>query len=289
VKSVLIIVLNWNGWRDTVKCLTSLERLTYRNFRVFVVDNDSTDDSVSQIRHAFPNVAIIEAEKNLGFAAGCNLGIRRALQEDAEYVWLLNNDTTVDPGALGAMVEMAEADPKVGAVGSAIYSTVQADQLLAWGGGYINFWLGRSRHFLDSVPNNEIEFLTGASLLLRRCALDSVGLLDEGFFMYWEDGDYCFRLRKAGWTLAVAGDSLVWHKEQGTVGKKSTLLDTYFNRSATRFFARHAPIPFISIWVGVGLRIAKRIFLGDWKRARVVWASVRNSVDENDIYKLENN
>ncbi len=245
MKSVLIIVLNWNGWRDTVKCLTSLERLTYRNFRVFVVDNDSTDDSVSQIRHAFPNVAIIEAEKNLGFAAGCNLGIRQALQEDAEYVWLLNND--------------------------------------------INFWLGRSRHFLNSVPNNEIEFLTGASLLLRRCALDSVGLLDEGFFMYWEDGDYCFRLREAGWTLAVAGDSLVWHKEQGTVGKKSTLLDTYFNRSATRFFARHAPIPFISIWVGVGLRIAKRIFIGDWKRARVVWASVRNSVDENDICKLENN
>jgi GT2 family glycosyltransferase len=264
-----------------VKCLTSLESLSYRNFRVVVVDNDSTDDSVSQIRRAFPDVAIIEAEKNLGFAGGCNLAIRQALQDGAEYVWLLNNDTTVDPGALVAMVEMADADPKIGAVGSAIYSAEEPERLLAWGGGYINFWLGRSRHFLTSVPNNEIQFLTGASLLLRRCALDSVGLLDEGFFMYWEDGDYCFRLRRAGWTLAVAGNSVVWHKEQGTVGKKSTLLDSYFNRSATRFFARHAPVPFISIWVGIGLRIAKRICIGDWERARVVWASTRNNIDEN--------
>jgi GT2 family glycosyltransferase len=264
-----------------VKCLTSLKKLSYPNVRVVVVDNRSTDDSVSQILQAFPDVAIIEAEKNLGFAGGCNLALRKALQDGAEYVWLLNNDTTVDPGALVAMVEMADADAKIGAVGSAIYSTEEPERLLVWGGGYINFWLGRSRHFLTSVPNNEIQFLTGASLLLRRCALDSVGLLDEGFFMYWEDGDYCFRLRRAGWTLAVAGDSMVWHKEQGTVGKKSTLMDSHFNRSATRFFARHAPIPFISIWVGIGLRIAKRIFLGDWERARVVWASTRNNVDKN--------
>ena len=281
MKSVLIIVLNWNGWRDTVKCLTSLKKLSYPNVRIVVVDNRSTDDSVSQILQAFPDVAIIEAEKNLGFAGGCNLALRKALQDGAEYVWLLNNDTTVDPGALVAMVEMADADPKIGAVGSAIYSTEEPERLLAWGGGYINFWLGRSRHFLTSVPNNEIQFLTGASLLLRRCALASVGLLDEGFFMYWEDGDYCFRLRRAGWTLAVAGDSMVWHKEQGTVGKKSTLMDSHFNRSATRFFARHAPIPFISIWVGIGLRIVKRIFIGDWERARVVWASTRNNVDKN--------
>jgi len=258
-----------------VECLTSLKKLSYHNFRVVVIDNGSTDGSVPQIRHAYPAVSIIEAGKNLGFAGGCNLGIREALRGDVEYVWLLNNDTTVDSGALGAMVAKAEADPKVGAVGSAIYSTVDPKQLLGWGGGYINFWLGRSRHFLSSVPDNEIEFLTGASLLLRRSALESVGLLDEGFFMYWEDGDYCFRLRRAGWTLAVAGNSLVWHKEQGSVGKKSALLDSYFNRSATRFFARHAPIPIISIGAGIGLRIAKRIFMGDWKRARVVWASRR--------------
>src|SRR2546425_7090973 len=148
VKSVAIIVLNWNGWRDTVQCLTSLKKLSYPNVRIVVVDNRSTDDSVSQIRQAFPDEAIIEVEKNLGFAGGCNVGIRHALEAGAEYVWLLNNDTTVDARALGAMVEMADADAKLGAVGSAIYSTAEAIRLLAWGGGYINFWLGRSRHFL---------------------------------------------------------------------------------------------------------------------------------------------
>ena len=273
MKSVLVIVLNWNGWRDTVECLTSLEKLNYRNFQVVVIDNGSTDDSVLRIRLAFPGVSIIEAKKNLGFAGGCNLGIRHALEEGAEYVWLLNNDTTVDPDALVALVQKAEADPQVGAVGSAIYSAVDPDRLLAWGGGRVNFWLGRSRHFLSSVPDSEIQFLTGASLLLTRSVLESVGLLDEGFFMYWEDADYCFRLRRASWKLAAAGDSKVWHKEQGSSERKGILLDDQFNRSASRFFSRHAPIPIIPVGAGTGLRIAKRIFIGDWKRARALWES----------------
>jgi GT2 family glycosyltransferase len=275
LSAVGVVLLNWNGWRDTVECLASLERLRYRNFCVVVVDNGSTDDSVSQIRNLFPAVTVLELGKNLGFAGGCNVGIRHALENGATYVWLLNNDTTVDAEALGAMVKMANGDPKVGGVGSAIYSAVETDRLLAWGGGYINFWLGRSRHFLSSVPSDKIEFLTGASLLLRRAAVESVGLLDEGFFMYWEDGDYCFRLRRAGWTLAVAGESLIWHKEQGSVGKKSALLDSYFNRSAARFFTRYAPIPAFSTWSGIGLRIAKRVISGDWERAHAVWAGGR--------------
>ena len=277
LKAVGIVLLNWNGWRDTVECLASLQKLSYSNFRVIVVDNGSTDDSVQQIRDSFSTITVIEVKQNLGFAGGCNFGIRHALENGAEYVWLLNNDTTVDSCALGAMVKMAESDPKLGAVGSAIYSAAEAGRLVAWGGGHVNFWLGRSRHFLTSVPNNKIDFLTGASLLLRRAALESVGLLDEEFFMYWEDGDYCFRLRQAGWTLAVAGDSLVWHKEQGSVGKKSARLDGYFTSSAARFFARHSPIPVFSIWSGVILRIAKRIIAGDWERARQIWASVKGT------------
>jgi GT2 family glycosyltransferase len=271
------VLLNWNGWKDTVECLSSLQKLEYGNIYAIVVDNGSTNDSVQRIRAQFPQVEIIEMGKNLGFAGGCNAGIRAAIDRGAEYVWFLNNDTTVDPDALRAMVDRAEADPKVGAVGSAIYSTAEPELLQAWGGGYVNFWLGRSRHFVGPVRDEQIQFLTGASLLLRRSAVESLGLLDEGFFMYWEDADYCFRLRRAGWRLAVAGDSRVWHKGHGSVGEKSALLDTYFNRSATRFFARHAPIPVVSIWTGIGLRIAKRGIAGDWKRVRAVWAGVRRA------------
>jgi GT2 family glycosyltransferase len=270
---VVILLLNWNNWRDTNECLESLRGLDYDNCNVIVLDNASTDGSVEQIRERFPEVEIMELGENLGFARGNNAGIRAALKRGAEYVWLLNNDTMVDPGALRAMVERAEADPEVGAVGSAIYSVGEPERLLAWG-GYVNFLLGRSRHFLSPVPDEKIDFLTAASLLLRRSVLESLGLLDDGFFMYWEDADYCFRLRSAGWRLAVAGNAKVWHKEQGSVGKKSALLDTYFNRSAARFFERNARIPFISTWAGISLRIAKRAIRGDLKRVRAIWTGI---------------
>jgi GT2 family glycosyltransferase len=276
MKSVWVLVLNWNNAKVTNECLASLQGLEYDNFKVIVLDNGSTDGSVECIRERFPELEIRELGANLGFAGGNNAGIRAALARGAEYVWLLNNDTTVDPKALRAMVGRAEADRRIGAVGSAIYYAAEPERLQVWGGGYVNFWLGRSRHFLNPVPDEKIQFLTGASLLLRRSVLESVGLLDEGFFLYWEDGDYCFRMRHAGWRLAVAGDSMVWHKETATAGKKSVFLDTNFNKSAVRFFRANSPAPLISIWVGVVLRIAKRALVGDWARVRAVWMGLKS-------------
>ena len=145
---VCIIVLNWNGWADTCHCLSSLQHLTYSNYRILVVDNGSTDDSVEQIRTQFPGIELVEAGSNLGFASGCNAGIARALAAGADYVWLLNNDTTVDASALGGLVDKASSGLRIGAVGSAIYFTEEPNRLQAWGGGAVNFWLGRSRHFL---------------------------------------------------------------------------------------------------------------------------------------------
>jgi GT2 family glycosyltransferase len=274
-KRVYIVLLNWNNWKFTTECLASLQYLDYDDWTVIVVDNGSIDDSLQRIRERFPEVEIMELEKNLGFTGGNNRGIRAALERGADYVWILNNDTIVDPKALRAMVEKAETDPKIGAVGSAIYYSEEPRRLQAWGGGYINFWLGRGGHFINPVNDERLDFVTGASLLVRRAVLESIGLLDEGFFIYWEDTDYCFRLRKAGWRLAVAGNSKIWHKETATMGKKSERLDTQFNRSAVRFFHKHAPVPFFSAWVGIALRIAKRALMGDWKRVRAVWTGVR--------------
>jgi GT2 family glycosyltransferase len=272
---VVVLVLNWNNWKDTNECLESLRSLDYGDWNTLVLDNGSTDDSVRRIRERFPEVEIMELGANLGFAKGNNAGIRVALERGAEYVWLLNNDTTVDPKALRAMVERAQADPKIGAVGSAIYYTAEPERLQVWGGGYVNFWLGRPRPFLRPVADEKIQFLTGASLLLRRSALESVGLLDEAYFLYWEDTEICFRIRRAGWRLAVAGDSKVWHKGNATVGKKSVLLDTTSNRSAVRFFQANSPAPLISIWVSVFLRIVKRSLAGDWARVRAVWTGLK--------------
>lgn len=262
--TVYIILLNWHGWQDTIACLESLASLEYTNYRILVVDNGSTDDSVTRIRAAHPEVPIIETGCNLGFSGGCNVGIRRALEEGADYVWLLNNDTTVEPLALSAMVDVAEADPRVGAIGSMIYYLDNPKEIQAWGGGSVNFWFGLSRHHLAPVPSSKLHYLTAASILLRRSALEEVGLLDEEtFFMYWEDVDFSFRLRKAGWRLAVADQSIVFHKEHAATGKGSPLLDYYFNESAARFFRFYSPFGVWPITIGVLGRLTKRVIRGN--------------------------
>lgn len=276
-RRVCVVLLNWNGWSDTSACLSSLRFLDYSNHEVLVVDNGSTDDSVARLHEFYPEVEVIEAGRNLGFAGGCNVGIERALALHADYIWLLNNDTLVEAGTLRALVAKAESDPNIGAVGSAIYSMLQPDRLQVWGGGYVNFWLGRSRHFERPVPDSKIEFLTGASLLIRRRAVEAVGLLDDEFFMYWEDGDYCFRLRAAGWKLGVAGEARIWHKESSSVGKASARMDAYFNASARRFFQKHGALPAVSLWTGVALSLGKRALTGDWERFNTLWVAVAHS------------
>ena len=272
--TVHIVVLNWNNYPDTASLLSSLRQANDDNHEIVVVDNGSTDGSASQLRNTFSDVKVIETVRNLGFAGGCNVGIRHALSRGADFVWLLNNDTTIDPGALEALIDKAQSDTRIGACGSAIYSVEDPQRLQAWGGGHINFWLGRSRHFLHAVPDESIEFITGASMLIRREAIADVGLLDDRFFMYWEDADFCFRLRKAEWRLSVAGDARVWHKGSSSVGKETAKLDLYFNASARRFFRKHAPIPFLPIWIGSALRMGKRAVKGDWIRARAVLGAV---------------
>ena len=274
---VCTVVLNWNGWRDTSECLASLRHLTYGNNEVIVVDNGSTDESVAQLRSQFPGAILIEAGNNLGFSAGCNLGIRRALAAGAEFIWLLNNDALVDPAALTALVNRALSDESVAAVGSAIYFMHQPTRLQVWGGGRINFLLGRSRHCLKPVPDHALDYITGASLLLRSSALEEAGFLDEDFFFFWEDADLGFRLRRAGWNLAVAGNSKVWHKQSASLRQQSVLLDTYFNQSACRFFRKHARVPQIPLYAGIILRFLKRMLTGQFRRAGAVWSACRQS------------
>ena len=258
--AVSIILLNWHGWRDTIACLDSLVSLDYSNYCVLVVDNGSTDDSVVNIRAKYPNVPIIETGRNLGFSGGCNVGIRLAMEEGADYVWLLNNDTTVDNHALSAMIIEAEVDNKIGAIGSVINHMDSPDKIQAWGGGWVNLFTGRAGHYLNSTPNKEIHYITGTSILIKCKALDHVGLLDEkNFFMYWEDIDLSFRLKKSGFNIYVAENSRVLHRESSSVGKHSPQLDYYYNESAVRFFKKSVVLPIWPIFIGASGRIAKRV------------------------------
>jgi len=268
VKKVAIIILNWLGWRDTIECLSSLKKLDYPNYRLVVVDNASSDDSVAQIQSAYPDIPIIVNKRNLGFGSGCNVAIRQALQDGTDFVWLLNNDTIADPRALTALVEKAESDLGIGAIGSVLYYMDEPDRVQAWGGGYVNYWRGESRHHLAPATEPQLHYLTAASLLLRREALKQVGLFDEKFFLYWEDVDLGCRLRNGGWKLAVAEGSRVWHKESASLGERSSLTTEYFNTSAVRFFRKHARFPAFPIAFGVGAHMVKLLLRADWNGIR---------------------
>ena len=268
MKRVAVVVLNWNGWKDTVACVESLQNLDYGNFQVLVVDNGSTDGSADHLRTALPAIELLQTGANLGFGGGCNVGIRHALAQGAEYVWLINSDATVDRGALSALVRVADQNPALGSVGSVLFEADDVTRVQLWGGGRVNLWLGRSTHCLAPGP---IDFVSGASVLLRRAALEQVGLFDEAsFFMYWEDTDLAFRLRNAGWQLAVAGDSKVWHKQSASLGLGNPVLDQYATRSCVRFLRRHAPMPTVSVGLMLVRMVVKRLLVRRPDRLRAV-------------------
>jgi hypothetical protein len=265
---VYVVLLNWPGWPDTVNCLASLEELDYPNFQAVVVDNASTDESVSRIREYRPNILLIESEKNLGFAGGNNIGIRHAMAQGAAFIWLLNNDTIADPKSLSEMVKLAGQNPRAGAIGSVLYHMNQPQRVQAWGGGRINLYTGRSYNLLHP---GSLDFLSAASILLRREALEEVGSLDEEFFMYWEDVDLSLRLRQSGWQILACPEARILHKESASAGKHTAKQDFLFNASAVQFFRRHSPLPILPIWIGLVSRIAKRGLKNQWDKARAVW------------------
>ncbi len=267
--------MNLNGWRDTLECVASVRASDYGNKELLLVDNGSSDDSVAQFHAALPGIALLQSGANLGFGGGCNVGIRRALATGCDYVWLINSDAVVDPGALSAMVDLAEQQPGVGAVGAVVYERDAPEQIQLWGGGRVNRWLGRSTHCLSPGPG---DFVSGACVLLRRAALEQVGLFDEvRYFMYWEDTDLGFRLRQAGWTSAVAPAARIWHQQSASLGQGSLLLDEYATRSCVRFLRRHAPIPALSVALMLVRMLVKRLLVARWDRFITVWKAYRSA------------
>jgi GT2 family glycosyltransferase len=263
--SVWIILLNWNGWRDTVECIASLDTLETNNLdtKIVVIDNGSTDDSVARITERYPSLELLKSDLDLGAAGGFNIAIRKAMEENVDYVWLLNNDAIATPMALAELVKAAESDERIGFAASVSYYKDAPQKIQAWGGGWISFLTGRVGHYRDVIGRQKLQYLTGASVLLRCTALKSVGLLDEKrFFMYWEDGDLSFRMRNSGWRLHVCPESHVFHGDYAEEGKKtSPLVDLWYCESGVRFFRRYAPFPAYTISVFLLNQLRRKILL----------------------------
>ncbi|MFZ5443817.1 MAG: glycosyltransferase family 2 protein [Myxococcota bacterium] len=255
---VAVVVLNYAGADDTIRCVESLRAQRVRPEWVVVVDNASPDDSAARLSGLGPDVTFLQSGANLGFAGGNNVGVRWALEQGADAVWLLNNDAIAEQGALEALLRTWRAHPRAGAIGTLIFKMDRPGELQCWGGGWINLWTGRAREFDFEVPDAQLDYVSGCSLFLPRAALEAAGLLDEGFFMYFEDAELSLRYRARGFELSVARDAVVHHKGGASVRPGRRQLE-WRTQSLLRVLKLHASSYLGSVALSTALRAASML------------------------------
>ena len=241
---VYLVTLDWSRPGDTIACLEAAASQTYARLRLLVVDNGSADDSVPQIRNRFPDVEVLGQRENLGFARGANLGLKRALAAGADHVFLVNNDTLLDPGAVAQLV--GQARPEHGILAPIIY--MAEDRKRIWSaGGRLRPWVldksGDGRGKIDTgrwAGPEEQDFVTGCGMMLSRRLLETVGLFDERFFMYYEDFDLCLRARQRGFQIVLVPAARMWHRVAQSSGGSNSANERYWMaRSSVLFFLKH--------------------------------------------------
>ena len=311
--SVCIILLNYKNPKDTISCLNSLLRLTYSNLKIMLCDNGSGDDSIQKfiewaeeviLQGRISGYAILNADSfvprfektdtgnitlyivdnkvNRGYAAGVNVGISHALDlEPFKYLWILNNDTTVDKEALTYLVEKMDKDPTIGLCGSTILYAHDPGRVQALGGFLFNRVFGLSKQIgngalwsnklIQEYPESRIERemfgVQGASIFVRKEFLEKIGMMDEEYFLYSEEQDWAMRSR-GFFKLGYSSESLVYHQEGKTTGsnsyqnKKSLTADFYLTRSRILYTKKYTPLFLPAVFMTVFLIAGKRLLTG---------------------------
>lgn len=250
MKKVFIIILQWNGWHLTEDCLKSLWDIEYDNYQIVLVDNGSKPEEKalmsSFVKATEDKFILIESETNLGFSGGNNIGMEYALEHDADYILLLNNDTVAsDKQFLNKLVARAESDKKIGIVGPKIYyfdnkldPRLRGDRVW-FGGGKLNWLKTEGRHlFLDKMAR--VDFITGCCLLIRKEVIDKIGLMPEEFFLYFEDADWCLMAQEAGYLCVYEPSAILEHKVAQTTGEYSYNYIYYNTRNGLLLASRHS-------------------------------------------------
>ncbi len=264
---VSIIVLNWNGFEDTVECIGSLKKQIYPNYKIVIVDNGSTDGSEELLKKEFPELTIIQTGANSGYAGGMNAGIRHVLASRAEYTILLNNDTTVAPDFAVELVKAAREEKTAGLLSSKIYF-YDRPEVLWYAGASFNTLLGWGRHRgydqlddgrFDAVE--ETQRACGCSMMVTREFCERVGLLNEEFFCYFEDVDWGLRATKNGFKVLYVPASRVWHKGFKSTGGASTSISLYYNiRNTLKSLKTNSPLPVVIGQIRLVLIVLINIF-----------------------------
>lgn len=240
-----IVIVNWNGWQFTIAACRSLAQSAHQDFRIIIVDNASADDSVAQMRAALPGADIVANAANAGFAGGCNIGIRRALELGCDYVFLLNNDAEVESQTISRLIAASKAHGDHAVLGSAlVFADSGKYQFIGSRRGAV---LDQSEYFSADADAHllqqdaiETDFIMGAALFLPARVLEKTGLFDERFFLNYEETDLCHRARTLGIASFVIPSSVVRHHAHATLGPYRAPMQLYFlTRNALLFTQKH--------------------------------------------------
>jgi hypothetical protein len=242
------VILNSSRRDDTLECLASLTSGTYPNCRVIVLDCQSTDGSVEAIHSAFPGVDVIELKENKGYAGNNNVGIRAALEQGADWVFVLNEDTVLARDCVARLIEVGARDPDVGVVGPLVYHHDEPGVIQSAGGGLTRHWEGF--HLGQNLPDDgrfrdphQVDWISGCAILVRREVVEAVGMIDERFFIYWEETEWCVRARRAGWRIVNVPAAKVWHKGVQRDYRPKPSVTYYSTRNRLLMLATHqAPL-----------------------------------------------
>jgi GT2 family glycosyltransferase len=259
---VSTILLNYKARQDTLDCLASLSHLTYADVHIIVLDNHSGDGLEEAVRADYPQVDFIQTGANLGFTGGNNIGIRKALERGADYILLLNNDTIVAPDFLNEMIRVMDADPTIGIAGPMIYYYANPDQIWS-AGGAIDWRSGTTRMIgLNEMDKSQfgstpfqVDFVSGCALLARRSLWEKSGLLDDQFFMYYEETEWCVRAQTGGNRAVLIPDAMIWHKI--SIQDRAVSPRTYYYMTRNRFLFLKKTHASLSTWMKVWMEYTR--------------------------------
>ncbi|WP_197427934.1 glycosyltransferase family 2 protein [Halogeometricum sp. CBA1124] len=237
-----ISIVTWNNYADTRECLDSLLDVSYPNVDVVLVDNGSTDGSGDRLEEEYPSVDVVHTGENLGYAGGMNVGTREVLERGVDYVWQLNNDVVVpDESLLTDLVETMEANPNVGMLTPLVKEYPNTDTVWFWKGS-LDWQTGNADHAAvpSSIPEGLVfnDYIPNCSLLFPADVLESVGLLPEDYFLYYDDVEHAVRIAAAGYDLATDTTTEIYHKESKSSKGELGAMYSYYRARNMVVFAR---------------------------------------------------
>ncbi len=288
--SVAAIVLNYNGREITLTAIGSLLGMSYPSFDVLHIDNGSTDGSAEAVAAAFPQVRTVRTEQNLGPGGGLNLGMRTALDGGYDYLLILNNDIEVAPAMLDELMRVAESAPEIVCVGPKAYYHGDPERLWS-AGGILRFRESATRERgmgeLDHGQydrTEEVDYINGCAMLMKRGALEEVGLFDPQFQLAGEDADLCMRLKLRGYRCFYAPKAVLWHMVSHTAGSYVPRRTFGSGRSTALFVRRYGgPLDWLTFFLFMGaalpLAFVRELVRGNqaavWAKAKGVVAGLR--------------